>query len=75
MVEEDVVRDEAGHGDDRPAGPREQFLVELVQLGNAGPGEMEDVQALEEIGDRPALQQFGLAGEERIHPRRHAPRA
>ena len=66
MLEEDVVGDEAGDRDDRPAGAREQPLVELVEIGDAGLRQVQHVEAAEEIGDRPALQQLLLAREERV---------
>jgi hypothetical protein len=36
VIEEDVVRDQAGHRHHRPAGAGEQALVQLVELRNAG---------------------------------------
>ena len=69
MREEDFVGDEAGDRDDRPAGAGEQALVQLVEIGDAGMGEAQHVEAAEEIGDRPPLQRLGLAGEQQVPDR------
>jgi len=66
MLEEDIVGDEARHRDHRPAGGPAQFLVEFVEIGNSGAGEMEHVEPIEEFLRGAAGQHRRLAREEGV---------
>jgi hypothetical protein len=66
MAEEDLVGDEAGDGDHRPAGPRRQSFVDLGQPRNAGMVEPEQLEAGLEGAHRPSGQLLLLAREQQV---------
>ena len=69
VVEEHLVRHEAGHGDDAPSGELRQPLGKLDEIRDAGLGEMQDVEALQKRRNRATHQLLGLAREEPVPKR------
>jgi hypothetical protein len=66
MLEEDVVRHQARHRDDGPAGAAEQPFVELVELRDARAREAEKVEPATEAFHSAARKHLLLAGEEKV---------
>jgi hypothetical protein len=66
VSEEDAVGHQAGHGDDAPAGELLQPLGQLVEVGNAGPRQLQHLEAGEEFRRGAALEHLRLAGEQAI---------
>ncbi len=66
MLEEDIVRHQAGHRDHRPAGALAEPFVDLAEFGDAGMGEAEHLQPLVERIHRAAGKLLLLAGEQQI---------
>ena len=58
---EDAIGDQAGHGDDLPAGGVAEDLVEAFEIGYAVGGDFELGQAIEKRIDDAARQQVPLA--------------
>ncbi len=69
VLEEHFVRRKARHGDDAPAGQGGQLVGKFGEVGDAGPGEMEDVEAPQKGRDRAANQLLRLAREQAIPQR------
>ena len=66
MFKKDGVRQEAGNGDDRPAGRRCQPGVEFTIVGYAGAGEAQHIKPAQEGVCRTAGEHLRLAGKEPV---------
>ena len=66
MVEEDIIRHQTGHRDDLPAGGIPQDPVELLEIGNARPRQLQYVDAVEKRLRCPSRQHLLLAREQDI---------
>ena len=64
--EEDVVRNQPGHGDRPPAGARLEDRVQPLDVGNAGVRQPQQVDPVEEWRDHAAAEQIDLAREQQV---------
>ena len=63
MVEKNVIGYQSGNRDNLPSRGIHQDPVELLEIGNAGPRQIQYIDAVEKCLRRPARQHLLLTGE------------